>query len=146
MTIPKRNSLFALNIVFPLLCGAFIYLTKAEPTYLSDYLHAFRKVFPTISYPYIIGNFACDFLWSYSLFFCLRLTLGDQLKGKHNTVVIIVSAVAAVILETVQLFKSVPGTFDPFDLVTELVAIAFALLITTIIERRFKHYEKKSVN
>ena len=143
MTIPKRNSLFAINIIIPLICGLFIYLTKTERTFLSDFFSAFRSVLPVIKYPYVIRNFACDFLWAYSLFFCLRLTLGDSLKGKHNLTVITVTGVVAIILETIQLFKIIPGTFDPLDIVIELFAVTVALLITKIIERRFENYEEK---
>ena len=143
MTIPKRNSLFAVNVLFPLICGLFIYLTKAERTYLSDSLSGLCSILPTIRYPQIIGNFACDFLWTYSLFFCLRLTLGDKLKGEYNLTVIAVTCVVAIILETIQLIKTIPGTFDPLDILVELIAIAVAILVTTIIERRFKYYEEK---
>ena len=146
MTIPKRNSLFVLNLIIPLICGLFIYLTKAEHSYVASFLSAIRSLLPTIRYPYLIRNFACDFLWSYSLFFCLRLTLGDSLKGKHNLTVITVTGVVAIILETIQLIKTVPGTFDPLDIVTELLAVAVAFLITTIIERRFKYYEEKGID
>lgn len=146
MTVPKRNSLFALNIILPLICGLFIYLTKAEKTYLSDFLSAFRSVLPVIRYPYIIRNFACDFLWTYSMFFCFRFTLGDKLKGKHNLTVILLTGVVAIILEAIQLIKTIPGTFDPLDILVELIAIAAAFLVTTIIERRFKYYEEKRIN
>lgn len=143
MTIPKRNSLFAVNVLIPLICGLFIYLTKAERTYLSDFLSGLRSVLPIIRYPQVIGNFACDFLWTYSLFFCLRLTLGDKLKGEYNLTVIAVTVIVAIILETIQLIKTVPGTFDPLDILVELIAIAVAFLVVTIIERRFKYYEEK---
>ena len=146
MTVPKRNSLFALNIILPLICGLFIYLTKVERTYLSDFLSDIRSFLPVISYPYIIRNFACDFLWSYSLFFCLRLTLGEKLKGEHNLTVILVTGVVAIILEAIQLIKTIPGTFDLLDILVELIAIATAYLVTTIIERRFKYYEEKRIN
>lgn len=80
------------------------------------------------------------------MFFCFRLTLGDKLKGKHNQVVIALTAVVAIVVETIQLFKIIPGTFDPMDILVELIAIAVALLITTIIERRFKNYEEKCIS
>jgi len=146
MTIPKRDSLLAVNIIVPLIIGLLIYLTKDERTYLSDNLSVLRSVLPTISYPDLIRSFACDFLWTYSLFFCLRLSLGDSLKGKYNLTVITVTGIVAIILEILQLLKGVPGTFDPWDIVTELIAIAVAFLITTIIERRFKYYEEKSIS
>ena len=144
MAFPKRNGLYAVNIIIPLICGLLIYLTKAERTYISDLFSVFEISLPIINYPYVIRYFACDFLWTYSLFFCLRLTLGDTLSGKYNLAVITVTAIVSIVLETLQLIKGVPGIFDPLDIVTELIAIMIALLISTIIERRFKHYEEKS--
>lgn len=145
MTFPKRNGLFAVNIIIPLILGLFIYLTKPSSTYISDFLSVFRSILPTIRYPEIIDFYACDFLWTYSMFFCLRLTLGDALKGKHNLTVITVTGVVAIILEILQLIKGVPGTFDPMDIVTELIAVTVAFLITIIIERRFKYYEENGI-
>ena len=146
MTFPKRNCLFAVNIIVPLVFGLFIYLTKTERTYISDFLSVFRSVLPTINYPNIIRNYASDFLWTYSMFFCLRLTLGDELKGKHNLTVMALTGVVAIILESIQLIKAVPGTFDLLDIVAEFIAIAVAYLITHIIERRLNNYEKKSIS
>ena len=80
------------------------------------------------------------------MFFCIRLTLGDALKGKYNLTVITVTGVVAIILETLQLIKGVPGTFDPMDVVTELIAVTVAFLLTIIIERRFKYYEENSIS
>ena len=134
--------MFVVNIIVPLVCGLFIYLTKAERTYISDFLSVFRLALPIIDYPLVIRYYACDFLWTYSLFFCLRLTLGDTLKGKHNLTVIALTGVVAVILETIQLIKTIPGTFDMLDILVELIAIAIADLILTIIERRFSYEEK----
>ncbi len=145
MAFPKRNVLFAANIIVPLIIGLFIYLTKADRTYINNALSVFRSWLPTLKYPDLIRSFACDFLWAYSLFFCIRLTLGDTIKGKYNLTVITVTCVVAVILETLQLIKGVPGTFDPLDIVTEMIAIAVAFLITLIIERRFNYYEEESI-
>ena len=141
----KRKALFAVNVIVPLTIGLLIYLTKAESTYVSDmYASVFPRL-PVISYPEVIRKFACDFLWAYSMFFCLKLVLEDQLKGDHDITVITVTGIAAIILEVIQISGRIPGTFDPRDIVTEMVAIAVALLITKIIERRFNHYEEENI-
>jgi len=146
MTFPKRICLFAANIIVPLNAGLFIYLTKSERTYLSDFLAFFRAKMPIIKYPALINSFACDFLWTYAMFFCIRISLGNELRGKHNLTVIILTGIVAIILESIQLIKGIPGTFDVFDLIVELIAIAVAILITNFIERRFNYYEEKSVS
>lgn len=48
MTVSKRNSLFAVNVIVPLVCGLFIFLTKTENIYLSDSLRGVRSVLPVI--------------------------------------------------------------------------------------------------
>ena len=136
MTITRRNSLFAVNVIVPLVCGLFIYLTKPEATYVSAFLSRIRLMLPVIRYPLIINHYAADFLWTYSLFFCLRLTLGDALKGKHSITVIVITAVTSVILESLQLLERFPGTFDPWDIVAELSAVAIAFLISVLIEKK----------
>lgn len=142
MTIPKRNSLMVINIVLPLILGLFIYLTKAERTYLSDFLSAFQSGLPIINYPEIVRNYACDFMWAYSLSFCLRLSLGNTLKVKYNLSVITLTSTVAIVMEAIQLIQIVPGVFDPWDMLVELVAITIATSITLIIERRFNNYEE----
>jgi len=137
MSSPARRGLYALNVIIPLISGLFIYLTKAESTYLSRYLSGIRAALPVLDYPDIIRNHACDILWTFSLFFCLRLTLGERLKGKHNITVILVTGSVATVLEVMQLFKIIPGTFDMLDILAELTAAAAAFLITMITERRF---------
>lgn len=143
MKIPKRNILYALNVIVPLVLGLWIYLTKAESSYLSRYLSSVRELLPVIDYPLFIRCFACDFLWTYSLFFCLRLSLGDELRGKHNLTVVLITSVVSVFFEMLQLTKFPLGTFDPLDIVAELLAVAVAFLLTGIIEQRSKRYEEK---
>jgi hypothetical protein len=142
MSDTKKNYLYALNSIIPLLCGLFIYLTIKEDTFISYALSSLRSLMPVIDYPTIIRNFAADFLWTYSLFFCLRLTLGDDLCGKYNIIVLLLTAVVAVVIECLQLTNVFPGTFDLLDIFTELTAAFCALFISNMIERR-KCYEEK---
>ena len=143
MKILRRNSLFAVNVVLPLMCGLFIYLTKPETSLLSHLFAGFCSVLPVIRYPLIIQYYAADFLWAYSLFFCLRLSLGDELKGKYNVFLVLLEAVVAMLLEYLQILRVVPGTFDIFDMGTELLAIFIGLLVLNIIEWRNRDYEKE---
>jgi hypothetical protein len=142
MSYTKRNCLYALNSILALFCGLFIYLTKREDTLAAHLLSSLRSLMPVIDYPAPIRNFAADFLWTYSMFFCLRLTLGDDLCGKYNSFVFLLTAIVAVVIECLQLTKVFPGTFDFLDIVIELVAAVAALLISNMIERRNKYHEK----
>lgn len=142
MTGSKRNTLFVVNMIIPLVLGLAIYLTKAERTYISDAVPWFRSMIIPVRYPHLIRAYACDFLWSYSLFFCFRLTLGEELKGKHNIVVVTLAAITSITLESLQLISGFPGKFDWLDIVTELIAILVAYIITTSIEWRVQHEEQ----
>ena len=143
MSDTKKNYLYILHSVIPLFCGLFIYLTIKEDTFISYALSSLRSLMPVIDYPTIIRNFAADFLWTYSLFFCLRLTLGDDLCGKYNIIVLLLTAVVAVVIECLQLTNVFPGTFDLLDIFTELTAAFCALFISNMIERRTDCYEEK---
>ncbi len=143
MSHTKKNHLYALNSIIPLFCGLFIYMTVKEETLISHSLSSLRLLMPIIEYPYIIRNFAADFLWAYSLFFCLRLTLGNELSGRYNIIALLLTTAVAVIMECIQLPDVFSGTFDLLDIVTESTAAVCALLISNMIERRTDCYEEK---
>ena len=142
MTHIKKNCIYAFNSIIPLIFGLFIYMTIKEETLISRSFSSLRSLMPIIEYPQIIRNFAADFLWTYSLFFCLKLTLGDELSGKYNVIVLLLTAIVAVIIECLQLTDIFSGTFDLLDIFTELTAAFCALFISNMIERR-KCYEEK---
>ena len=142
MSYTKRNCLYALNSILALFCGLFIYLTKREDTLVAHLLSSLRSLMPVIDYPAAIRNFAADFLWTYSMFFCLRLTLGDDLCGKYNCFVFLLTAIVAVVIECLQLTNIFPGTFDLLDIAAELSAAAAAFVISNNIERRNKCNEE----
>ena len=118
-------------------------MTVKEDTLISRSLSSLRLLLPVIEYPYIIRNFAADFLWTYSMFFCLRLTLGDELSGKYNIIVLLLTAVVSAIIECLQLTDIFSGTFDLLDIVTETAAAVCALFISNMIKRRTDCYEEK---
>ena len=105
MSDTKKNYLYALNSILPLFCGLFIYMTIKEDTFISYALSSLRSLMPVIDYPVIIRNFAADFLWTYSMFFCLRITLGDELSGKYNIIVLLLTAFVSVIIECLHLLE-----------------------------------------
>lgn len=141
MIVTRRSKLFVINIVLPLVIGLLIYLTKEERTYVSYIFSALRLRISHIKYPTPIKNYACDILWAYSMFFCLRCTLGDNLKGRFNITVVIITSVSSALLELFQRFEFFPGTFDWLDISAELIAILIALSISLLIERRVVYEE-----
>jgi len=77
----------------------------------------------------------CDFLWAYALAFCLLLVF-EKTNTKY-LLPIILTVLLSVLLELLQGFQIVSGTFDWWDLLSELTAVTFAV----IIKRRIT-YEK----
>ncbi len=74
-----------------------------------------------------IRYWLCDFLWAYSLAFCLLLVFD---KAKHKYVFpIVVSGIMALTIELLQLNGVIQGTFDWLDILAETAAIILAVII-----------------
>lgn len=131
--ILKRKCFFiVLNIVLPLLTGLTIYLFCYKNTYINT---IFEDVF-NISLPYLYFNnlfhhfltcWACDILWAYSLSFSLFACFNNFKNSLILTVTI--STLFSIIIEVSQWFAIIKGTFDIWDIILELTAIIFAVII-----------------
>ena len=129
----KRKNLFLFaNILIPLLVGLVIYLLCYKNTYINT---TFENVFG-FSLPYFYFNnifhrfitcWACDILWAYSLTFSLYFCFKHFDKSFFITSFI--SIIFAVFFEYLQLTSVINGTFDILDIVWELSAIIFAVII-----------------
>lgn len=76
---------------------------------------------------YIIKYCLPDMLWYYALLLSQMLFLSDQ-KGKGTLILFTVAALVPYVLECLQYFKMIPGTFDIIDiLVYTLTLISFIL-------------------
>ncbi|MBQ1390029.1 MAG: hypothetical protein IIY78_10480, partial [Clostridia bacterium] len=71
-------------------------------------------------------NYLMDILWSCSLSSAIGLIIGTS--GKI-TLCIITSSGFIVIMEMIQIFSFVPGTFDVWDIVVELLSSVITLFI-----------------
>ena len=129
----KRKNLFLfLNIAIPLLIGLAIYLFCYKNTYINTLFENILKIdFPYIyrdnSFHKCITNWACDILWAYSLTFALFFCFKDF--NKPFLITFFVSIVFSVIFECLQLTSIINGTFDIWDIIMELSAILFAVII-----------------
>ena len=136
----KKIAVSVISICLPLISGLFIYLTSGGGNYLTDCISLTGLVFPRITYPGLVRNYACDFLWSYSLFSAVELAISEG-KPKIRAAVA-VSFVTMILLETLQQIPQFPGTFDVWDIAVETAAIAIAAVVTITLNRRFKYEEK----
>lgn len=132
----KRKYYFFLsNIAVPLSVGLLIYLFCYKNTYINTAVENFVG----FSLPYFYYNnafyrfltcWACDFLWAYALTFSLFLCLKSFKSPLLLTFVISVSFSA--VIELLQLFGTISGTFDIWDIFIELSAIILAVIILKI--------------
>lgn len=138
----KRCVFCIANSAIPLMLGSFIYITAGQGIYLTDLIARFHVQIPHIAYPVLIRSYICDFLWGYALLSALVLVAGAH--GITGTIkAMILAAILAVIMETLQAVPSFPGTFDPWDIVAEFAAIVICSAIIQIFLRRQQHEETK---
>lgn len=127
------------NIIIPLLVGLFIYLTSRNRTVLYDMFSYIGIRLQPINYPQFLRNYGCDFLWAYSLYWGVYFW---GLFGGWQSLAIVAGIVVipfALIMEFIQIPKSMPGTFDVFDIGIEVLAIGLAVIIANY---RRQTYEK----
>jgi len=136
--IDRRNTALLANAGLPLTIGTVIYLTAEGRTFISDYFHSLGIVFPHVRYLPFIRNYVCDFLWAYAIFPALALVTETNDKKKLIRT-ITVALLLIILLETMQLVPFFVGTFDLWDIVTEIIALFLSILITNMIIRRFKN-------
>lgn len=135
-SIPIRD--LVLRAVLPLTVGATVYYLFFPDTYFVRGLDRFFGVSLHIPYPMenvvcrILRCYLADFLWAYALMGTVRVLIG---KEKHLFLTVLL---AEIVLESLQLHPSVPGTFDICDIFVELAAN-----ILVIHFPGGKNYEKK---
>lgn len=122
-----------INIFLPLAVGLCIYLLFYNGTYLNS-MFGIELNFKANSFLDIfIKSWTCDILWAYSLTYSLYFVL-YAFKNR-----ILFSAILSICIATgfelLQLFGSVRGTFDIFDIVFECMSIVIAFIV---IKRREK--------
>lgn len=129
----RRKNLFLFaNILIPLLIGLVIYLFCYKNTYINTTFESFFGFsLPYFYFDNIFHRFitcwACDILWAYSLTFSLFLCFKQF--NKKFFITGFISIIFAVILEFLQLTSVINGTFDIWDIIMELSAIIFAVII-----------------
>lgn len=139
----ERNVIIAMNCLIPLLTGAVLYYLLSPDVLFVRQIDS------------IIGNgmhFDCsaadcgvfqfircyipDMLWSHALVFSLYAILGNSTANLKR--IFIMAFVFSVIMELLQLTPFAAGTFDWFDIVFEVLAEGFAVLIIKNILRGCK--------
>lgn len=127
-----------IGISLPLLLALIIYLTCGSKTYVSAFFERIISL-PVIHYPKIIRNHICDALWSVSLWSSLYLVLRKYKNGIIYTG--FVALALGSVLEGLQRFPGISGTFDYLDIAVESFAIV-TISVILYLKRREKYEEK----
>ncbi len=135
----RRPFLFYfLNIVIPLLIGLFIYLTLRRDAFISVVLNRYVSL-PELSYPKLpewpglfLRYYASDMLWAYALCFAVQFILGYSRRNQRISFLLCAGLV--VLIELLQKYAVIHGTFDLFDIVAETCSVCISLLTVRLYE------------
>lgn len=127
----KQKLFLWLHICVPLFAGLFIYLFFYKGTYINLFFeNVFHLSSPSACADGLVGVFlrcwAADMLWAYSFVFTLYCVL-----YRHCPVwkIAVLVGTVSVLVEGLQLIGFIGGTFDWFDILLELAAIGFAVIL-----------------
>ena len=148
----KDNIFYTINIIIPLLIGAFIYLHFNQESYfgsLFNFLFQIPKLDININSNILIfiNNWLCDFLWAYSLFYAMYMSYRTHNNAIWATFKITVFF--AIFVESLQLIKIDflrCGTFDILDIIIEIIAICISIINLKIYLHLKKREEIYHVN
>lgn len=132
-----------LNTIVPVIMGTILYyLFCPEVDFVAmldfcPWAHKLHMVLPTDLWMLkLFRNFFFDFVWAYSFTFAYHL-FSDEESSKLQYAFI---SLFIIFMEVLQLAPNIPGTFDIWDIVVELFAIAIAAYIRKRIMEGF--YDK----
>ena len=138
----RRRVFWLVNTLLPLLFGLFIYILYRPDTYISS---VFLRILNTSGIPSeqlsarsaFLRFYLCDILWAYALTFTISFLLGQLKKELFLTAAICVAFEG--MIEFMQKWQIIRGTFDWIDLLSEALATMFAIsmiIYFTIKQRR----------
>ena len=142
MKVIIKKKMILLNIIVPLLIGGILYLISSPNVIFVEFINVhIKNISPVIKFDSMMGkflrNYIADILWGYSLQFAIYFILDEEKIWK----LFIAAFVFSTFFEGIQIFNSIPGTFDAWDILFEGIAeIIAAININNM--RRQKSYEK----
>lgn len=140
MKCKNKVLLYAAHILVPLLLGTNIYLHSAGDTYITKALNSllppnltsFSKWDTESSILFrILRFYFCDAAWAYALTFSIAPLLGNTKIGIIRATVL--CSCFCILLELIQMRPGSIGTFDPLDLIIEVIACIIAGTVYTVL-------------
>lgn len=130
----RKNVIIILNSVIALKIGLLIYIFMKDDTYINTFTHIHFNYSPETYFEIFIINWFCDFLWGYALTFALYYVLSPF---SHRRILsLVLTVVFGAILECLQAFDIIPGTFDWWDIAIEIIAVLIATVVLKLIDKK----------
>lgn len=149
MKIMGKRIFLTANIILPLLLGAAVYFFTSEDVIFVEMVSSlFGKAIRNgcvVTYSGVtrlVRYYMPDVIWAYALVFALYFSLGNN--AARVKIVFVIAVIFSSIMEVIQLFPVIPGTFDLIDILVEAIAeIIAAFIIKTQYEEAVKICVKK---
>ncbi len=128
----KVNITFiVLNILFPILAGFIIYfLRPTSSEYIFEHFFGIRLI--TLNTNIILPNWfyynLIDGLWAYSLLISIMIVWDDG-KLKTEIYILILIVLFSTLLEVLQFFSYIPGTYDNKDILSMILGCLFGYYV-----------------
>lgn len=128
----RKVVFWGVNILLPIILGVTVYVLFRPDTYVSQFVYSQLGFNPKISIAFVpvskfVKYYLCDILWAYSLTFSMIFILKNE-KNKYK-IALPVCIVFEIIIELLQLCRSLPGTFDFVDMFNECVTTILIIFI-----------------
>lgn len=133
MKCSKKARLYAAHVIVPLLLGFGIYVHSTGSTYITETLDFALPEFLTSPPKRDVGSsfllrvfrfYFCDAAWAYSLTFSTAPFIGTTKSRILRA--IILCACFCIFLELMQRNPGFTGTFDPLDIIAEVISCFIA--------------------
>ena len=131
-------------LILPLIVGAILYYLLCPEVYFVKALDHILPVSLHIPYDTMNGwgrlfrNYVFDFLWALSLMAAVFLAAGDDMGFRKKSIGIAIAL--EIILEVIQVIPEIAGTFDICDILIEIAADVFVILL---LKERVRYEEKE---
>jgi hypothetical protein len=137
MKIMEKRIFLVANIILPLFLGAAVYFFTSEDVVFVEMVSSFlgKPINNVCADPYsvvtrLVRYYIPDVIWAYALVFALYFSFGNN--AARVKIVFVIAVIFSSIMEAIQLFPAIPGTFDLIDILVEAIAEIIAAFIIKI--------------
>ena len=144
MNVRRHQLSVCLLFILPLIVGAILYYLLCPEVYFVKALDYILPVSLHIPYDMMNGwgrlfrNYIFDLLWALSLMAAVFLAAGDDMGFRKKSIGI--ASALEILLEVIQVIPEIAGTFDICDILIEIAADVFVILL---LKERVKYEEKE---